>query len=143
LSWPLRAAWHHLGQLVSLDGVTVVCVPHARRAWLTRGRHPTWELIRYARLPGVRLSGPLTLRHEWSLPRYASPQKSLTRRQRLHHPPRMVSTAALDARRVVLVDDVLTTGMSLEYAARALEAAGALIVGAVVVAATPSRHHLT
>lgn len=42
----------------------------------------------------------------------------------------------LDGVRVVLVDDVVTSGATLVEAARALTAAGALVEGAVVVAAT-------
>jgi orotate phosphoribosyltransferase len=68
-----------------------------------------------------------------------SSQKSRTRRERLSSPPTFVGGWQLAGRRVLLVDDVLTTGISLEYAARAIALSGGVVVGGVVVAATPPR----
>lgn len=47
--------------------------------------------------------------------------------------------AAVAGRRVLLVDDVVTTGATLREAVRALEGAGATVMGAATVAATPRR----
>lgn len=69
------------------------------------------------------------------------PQRGLTRAERqrnvlgafaVHGP----QAAALDGRRVVLIDDVMTTGASLHEAARTLRAAGVAHITALTVART-------
>jgi predicted amidophosphoribosyltransferase len=140
LSGPLRAAVSALGREVSLDGVVVVCVPHSRSGWVRRGRHPTRDLVRragWARslAPAGALRFPVPRPQKVS----TSNQKNRTRRERLSTPPTFVGGVELTGRRVLLIDDVLTTGISLEYAARAIESVGGVVVGGVVVAATPPR----
>jgi len=80
------------------------------------------------------------------------PSRELADQSGLDAPSRATNLAGalrarrrLDGVRVVLVDDVVTSGATLVEAARALTAAGAVVAGAVVVAATQRtasiRHH--
>lgn len=58
-------------------------------------------------------------------------------------PAGFLASESLSGVRVVLVDDVVTTGITLEHAARAVREAGGVVVGAVAVASTPARQLLT
>ncbi|MFZ4286289.1 ComF family protein [Variovorax sp. HJSM1_2] len=74
--------------------------------------------------------------------RHTPPQHGLTRAQRLRNLRGAFLVEPLQAaqvrqRRILLVDDVMTTGASLHAAALALRSAGAASVGALVVARTP------
>lgn len=142
LSPALGAAWRKLAQEVVLNDAVAVCVPHSLSGWTRRGRHPTALLAsRTGAMRGlVAPTGILRFAHR--LPRFAgrdSGQKNRTRRARLESPPAFVADLRVAGRRLVLVDDVVTTGITVEYAARALELAGGVVVGCVVLAATPSR----
>jgi len=73
--------------------------------------------------------------------RHTPPQRGLPRAQRLKNVRRAFAvdprhTAALQGRRVALVDDVMTTGASLREAALALRAAGAAHITAIAFART-------
>jgi ComF family protein len=66
------------------------------------------------------------------------PQMSLSREKRIHNPKgayKSVSTRPFS--KVVLVDDVFTTGATLEECARAIKQTGVSWVGAVVFGRTP------
>jgi predicted amidophosphoribosyltransferase len=121
--------------VVALDepDAVIVPVPTSRAAMRRRGYRVAELLARRAGLEPRRL-----LRAA----RPVADQRALGRRAReanvagsmaVTHP------SALAGRAVILVDDVSTTGATLAEAARAVRAAGARVVGAATVAATPRR----
>ncbi|HTQ81507.1 MAG TPA: ComF family protein [Thermoanaerobaculia bacterium] len=114
----------------------VVPVPLHWTRRLARGYN---QAERIARPLADRLGLPVTrlLRR----PRATAPQSTLGRDQRLANLHsgvlRLRSGAPLAGRRVLLVDDVATTGATLEAAARVLKQGGAATVLALVVGRTP------
>lgn len=64
-------------------------------------------------------------------------RKRRSRGVRLAKPSRFVATHRLRGHRVILIDDVLTTGTTLEHAAAAVHRAGGQLVGCAVFAARP------
>ncbi|MET1043759.1 MAG: phosphoribosyltransferase family protein [Microbacteriaceae bacterium] len=109
--------------------VELVAVPTSRTAWRRRGYDPVSVLLRRAGYRARRLLVPV---HR------TARQKSLSVAQRqANRQHSMSASRPLSGRRVLLVDDVLTTGATLVEAARAVRAAGGIVVGAVAVAYTP------
>ena len=121
--------------MVSLPHVVVPLPLHPRRL-RQRGFNPAQLLARsVARALDVRLAPGLLERM-----RDTPSQTGLDRRER-HRNVRDAFRARAGCRpppRVLLVDDVVTTGSTLAEAARALRRAGALEVAAVCAARTPS-----
>ncbi|MFV2172424.1 phosphoribosyltransferase family protein [Actinomadura sp. LOL_016] len=122
------------------EEVWVVWVPSGRRALRRRGRDATGEVVRVAvrrlRAEGVAVRAVDALRQR----RRVADQAGLTAARRAANLRGAIEVRApVAGRRVVLVDDVVTTGASLSEAARALRAAGAELVGAATVAMTPRR----
>jgi len=119
--------------LEELDLIVPVPLGLARR--LSRGFNQAERIARpLARATGLALSQPL--RHRLR----GGPQARLGRRDRLANSVRAFSLArrpGLDGRRILLVDDVLTTGATARSAAAALVAGGASSVAVLTVAATP------
>ena len=111
-------------------GVEVVTVPTSRSAWRRRGYDPVRLLARKA---GLR-----PLRHALVPIRGHQEQKRLGREARGRNlAGSMLATHPLTGRRIMLVDDVLTTGATLGEAARAVRAAGGEVACSVTLAFTP------
>ncbi len=110
----------------------VVPVPPSRRGRRRRGYDPV-ELVlrRLGLVVGGRVLVPTASA--------GGGQKGRDRQQRLRaREGSLRCTRDLSGSRVVLVDDVVTTGGTLTEACRALRARGAVVVGAACLASTPS-----
>jgi predicted amidophosphoribosyltransferase len=121
----------------------VVPVPSTRAAVRHRGHDPTLRIAAAAvdalRARGVDVRRVAALTHA----RRVADQSGLPvagRAANLAGALRVARPGDVAGRRVVLVDDVITTGFTLAEAARALRAAGAVVAAAAVVAATPRKH---
>jgi len=112
-------------------GVAVVPVPSSRGAMRRRG-YAVAELL--ARRAGARPERLLVVAGR------AVDQRGLGARERAHNVAGTFGArSAARGRRVLIVDDVVTTGATLVEAARALRAAGADVIGAATLASTPRR----
>jgi predicted amidophosphoribosyltransferase len=117
--------------VAELSAIEVLPVPTGRAAFRRRGYDPVALLVRRAGMPQVRL-----LAHS----RAAAQQKHLAVGERaLNRAGTMRAIRRIDGRRFLLVDDVLTTGATLEEAARAVRAQGGEIVAAATLAYTRKR----
>jgi ComF family protein len=126
------------------DGTEVTClvpVPTSSAAFLRRGFSPVHLLLRKVSRQLPELPVVNVLEKNTGVLQLPGGQKGLDRggrarrvrgSMRVHRRGRK----RLPGRRCVIVDDVLTTGATLSEAARALHLAGAVVTGAVVLAAT-------
>lgn len=127
-----------------LGPVLLVPVPSARRALRSRGHDPVGRLAGHAaaalRLAGLPACPAAALRPV----RAVADQVGLGAADRRRNlagalAVRPGAAAALRRRRVVLVDDLVTTGATLAEATRAVTAAGAHVLAGATVAATLRR----
>jgi len=113
----------------------VLPIPMTPQRLAERGYNPAWLLAR--RLAPHKAHVDALLRT-----REAAPQRELNRAARLRNlrgafMPHPAHTRRIHGQRVVLVDDVMTTGATLREAAHTLRQAGAAHVAALVFARTP------
>lgn len=116
-------------QAVGVAGAELAPVPTSRAAFRRRGYDPVRLVLRRA---GGSPAGVLRPA------RRTSAQKTLGVAERAANlRGALVARGPLEGRRFVLVDDILTTGATLDEAARAVSAAGGTVVGAATIAFTP------
>lgn len=129
---PITSARSGRAQPGAADAVAVLAVPPSRAGRRRRGYDPVDLLLRAA---GVRASTP-----GFRILRSSAQQKSRGRAERLSG---RVGSLALPGcwagARVVIVDDVSTTGATLHEAVRAARAADAVVIGVCCLASTPLR----
>ncbi len=109
----------------------VAAVPLTKRALLDRGFNQSLLLARYI----CGNTGAPLYPHALRKLRETGPQAMLGRKERLKNLRRAFGAdASVDDKTVLLVDDVMTTGSTMNECARALKKAGAKEVYAVAVA---------
>jgi ComF family protein len=126
---------HLLGQRAQPpDGALVIAVPLAYERMSERGFNQSLQIARaYCAATGARLATDAIRRI-----RHAPPQQSLALADRRRNIRGAFSAVAdLAHSSVLVVDDVMTTGSTMDEVARVLIAAGAVHVHALVVARTP------
>ena len=127
----VAGAAHDAGQHAS-GPVELTLPPVSRASFRRRGYDPVRLLVRAAGLP--RPARVLMSREE------RVSQKTLDRSQReVNLNGSMMTAKSLEGRRFLVLDDVITTGATLVEMVRSLRDAGAEVVGAAVLAATPRR----
>lgn len=128
LAAPLGAA---LAAVIDLEGIDgVVPIPTSRAAFRTRGYRVTENLLRAAGVSPVRM-----LRH---VGRHRD-QRSAGVEERARNVRGSFVARPTHATRVVLMDDVVTTGATLDEGCRVLREAGVEVVRTIALAATPRR----
>jgi len=127
LAAALRAALETALPALGTGPVSLVPMPATIRSSRDRGYDPVRVVLRRASLPSARLI---------RLQRRAADQRALGREDRLRNVEGTMAARVAEGVRVLLVDDVVTTGATLSEAARAVRVNGGTVLGAITVAST-------
>ena len=132
----MLAAQARASMMALASDTILLPLPSSRAAILERGFSPAAEIARHlAVLLGLPVRNTVLFRRHES-----APQKSLGRYQRIKGSEGLYGCHVnLEGRSVVIVDDVMTTGATLNGAALAVRQAGARSVCGLVLARTPLR----
>ena len=114
----------------SAETVVLVPVPSSRAAFRRRGYRVVELVARRAELRCMRLLVPS---------RRTADQRELGREERRRNVRNSLRARGAAGLRVIVLDDVVTTGATLQEAFRALREGGAIVLGAATIAATPRR----
>ncbi|TQJ32695.1 ComF family protein [Microbacterium sp. SLBN-146] len=114
----------------SVPDVTLAPIPTSRASFRRRGYRVVELVARRAGLPTARL---------FRYVRQPRDQRGLDATDRRRNVEGSLAVTRVPTGRVVVVDDVMTTGATLSEAVRALRAVGVDVAGAVTIAATPRR----
>jgi predicted amidophosphoribosyltransferase len=131
LARPLGPALAAAADAAGAGDAVVVPVPASRAAMRRRGYRVVDLVARQAGLHVERLLVPA---------RATADQRALGRDERRRNVTGTMRARDAAGRRILVVDDVVTTGATLDEAVRALRAAGADVVAAATVAGTPLHH---
>ncbi|MBC7441803.1 MAG: ComF family protein [Ramlibacter sp.] len=132
LAVPLRAAIVAALASQPEPGIHLITIPSSRRAWRSRGYHPVELLLRRAGLRATEVLRPAGETVD---------QVGLgIEARRLNRDRSLVARRSLGGIRVLVVDDILTTGATVLEARRAVLDAGGEVVGVATLAETRRRH---
>ncbi|WP_353348960.1 ComF family protein [Oceaniserpentilla sp. 4NH20-0058] len=130
-----------LMQLQEVEYDVVIALPYHWRRLIVRGHNPTYILAKnISRHLHTPISSPLHRQKPTQSQRHLDKTQ---RRSNMRHafciPPKLVSQVR--HKRILLVDDVLTTGATANEAARVLKQHGARSVVIACIARTPTPTH--